>query len=664
MRDTRRHTSDSRATMPTKKRSQARLTFEPAGPSSSSPVSSYSPARVRYAKATHSSPARRQPSMATSSSPAQAIRGSSKRRSKQARLDGSLAPPASFMPKLQGRRKRAVDTDSSDDSAAEVGDAGHDEDDVDLLPTTQRVTKPQTSEASDFGNSDEEPNTRHPRSSQSVSTRLQRTVIDDEDDDDDDDDDESTDNEEHTPPKVSSPLKRRRPSVISLDDSDDSPIVARSSKKLSAHPVIELGDSDEDIVSPTKRRKMSHHSSPNMPNTTRTPGRLKRPGAATSSPIKKAHKGHRSEKQKKMELLRRRRAGEKIEKLTSSESSSGEDEKRGIYDSDSECEFEALKEFDDEEDEEEEEKKAQGVPVPRKDKHKEKRKREKPTDHDSSESGLDDFVTDDDDAPLGAPLIPLEFTSHAHKPLKDQFPFVIEWLVHNRINPAFERKDPVYANAWRKLDDEVTGLAHSKFTSAAWKADFSRALKARPGLESFDLAQLGAGLHETCEACGRSGHPSTFKIVFSGAAYHKDTLAEVESDSDPEDDDEDGDDDDDDDAASVDAHGMPLPPAGREWLVGAVCCANAETAHSLLHWRHALKQWVDERLEDEGWMTGAKLRDRERMRAGHRRALANGIVDRWQEGRVVAALYGDFRSTLENARNQATTGRGMRGRFR
>ncbi|KAI1755534.1 hypothetical protein F4782DRAFT_488877 [Xylaria castorea] len=641
---------------PAKKKSQTRLTFEPVGGSSSPPVSAYSPARVRYSRAVHSSPAaaRRLPSIATSSSPAQTVGSARKRKSKQSRLNDSITPTASFMPNLHGRRNGAVANDSSDDSAVEIGDAGYDEDDVDLLPPTQKASISHIPGTSESGDSDEVPNIRHPRSSQSVSTRLRRTVIDDEDEDQNEDQDEDEEPELHS---LSSPRKRRRPSVITLDDSDDAPILPlASSKKFSRPALVELDDSDEDIVSPSKKRKLFHHSSPSMSGNNRTPGRLKRPSAAASSPIKKAYKGHRSEKQKKMELLRRRRAGEKIEQLTSSESASEEEEKRGIYDSDPENEFEVLKKFDDDEQEEEGEE-VEEQPVPRK--GKQKRKREKPMNQDSGESDLDGFVTDDDDAPIGVPVdIPLEFTSHAHKPLKDQFPFAIEWLVHNRINPAFERKDPVYVNAWRKLDDEFSGLANSKFTSAAWKPDFNRALKSRPGLESIELRQIGIDLYESCEACGRSGHPSTYKIIFSGSAYHKDTLADVESDSDSEDD------EDDDDTASVDTRGMPLPPTTKEWSVGSVCCSNAETAHSLLHWKHALKQWVEERLEDEGWMTGQKLSEREKMKAKNRRALANSIVDRWQESRVISALYGDFKNTLENARNQATTGRGMRGRFR
>ncbi|KAI1110749.1 hypothetical protein F5Y14DRAFT_342072 [Nemania sp. NC0429] len=624
------------------KKKQTRLSFEPMGASSSSPISTFSPARIKYSRDAHSSPARRvSSSMAAPSSPGQNVRRSSRRA-----LKGSISPPASFMPRLHGQRTRAVADDSSDESAAEVPDAGYDEDDVDLLPPTKIASEPHIPDPSVFLETEEELDVKNPRSSQSVSTRLQRTIIIDDDSDDD------SDEEEPLPPIQSSPRKRRRTSVVSIDS--DAPILPASlARKTSRQALAELDDSDEDIISPSKKRKISHHSSPSVPADKRTPGKLKRPSAVASSPVKKAHKAHRSEKQKKMELLRRRRAGEKIDQLTSSESSSGEGDKRGIYDSNSEGEFEVLREFDDEEQQQEE---IEEKPASRRD--KQKRKRGKSTDPQGSGSDLDDFVTDDDDAPLGAPAdIPLEFTFNAHRPLKEQFPFVIEWLVHNRINPAFERKAPEYVNAWRKLDDEVSGLANSKFTSSAWKVDFNRALKSRPRLESVQLGHIGSGLYDTCEACGRSGHPSTYKIVFSGSAYHKDTLAEVDSDSDSED-------DDDNDTASVDTRGMPLPPTTKEWCVGSVCCSNAETAHRLLHWKHALKEWVEERLEDEGWMTGEKLSEREKMKAKKRHALADRIGDDWQKKGIVTALYGDFKSNLEQARNQATTGRGMKGKFR
>ncbi|KAI8958007.1 hypothetical protein F5Y11DRAFT_337663 [Daldinia sp. FL1419] len=486
------------------------------------------------------------------------------------------------------------------------------------------------------------------KSSQSVSTRLRNTVIGDDDDEDDD--------EPIAPPSA---LKRRRPVVLSddedEDDDDDSPIVPPSSLKRPRPKFIELEGSSDSDVSPVKKRKTSAS----------TPGRLKRPTLLVSfSPTRRAApKRHRTEKQKKMELLRRRRAGERIEKLTSSEEDS-DGEKRGIYDTDSEEEFVALKEFDDEESEVEEAKEEKPT--------KRRQRKEKGVveiNRDGFEDGqgeegydddkdLEDFISDDDDAPLGAPAnldIPLEFTAQAHRPLKDQFPVVIEWLVHNRINPAFERNDPVYNNAWRKLDDEVRALASSKFASAAWKPEFYRTLKGRPKMEAYEMdrSERSAGLYDTCDACGRSNHPASFRIIFQGHPYYKSTLADVESDTE---------DSNDSDAGSVDTQGMTLPPVTREWHVGVVCCSNAETAHSLLHWKHALKEWVEERLQDDGWMTANKLKERERLKARKRRDLANNIVDGWREKGIVAALYKDFKSTLESARNKTTTR--SRGRFR
>ncbi|KAI1393252.1 uncharacterized protein F4822DRAFT_5421 [Hypoxylon trugodes] len=582
------------------KKRQTRLTFEPVNPTSSPKQPSpnqVSPAKIRYSKKADAS-----------SSPSHA---SPKR-----------PPTASFMPRLYSSRPVAAGDDSSDDPLTEVEDE---------IPT---------------------------KSSQSISTKLRRTVIDLDDDEDEDDDE----NEEPIAPP--STLKRRRPIVVSDDDDDDNdddddgPIVAPSSSRRSRPRLVELDGLSDRESSPAKRRKTS----------LATPGRLRRPTTVTSSsPTKRSvPKGHRSERQKKMELLRRRRAGEKIDNLTSSEEDS-EIEKRGIYDTDSDEEFAALKEFDDDEPEDEAESEVpirQASPKSKKLSRKHEESDHREDEDEGDENGLDDFVVDDDDdAPIGAPAnldIPLEFTAQAHRPLKDQFPYVIEWLVHNRLNPAFERNDPVYSNAWRKLDDEVRALASSKFASSVWRSEFYRALKGRPKMEAYEMdrGERSSGLYDTCDACGRSNHPATFRIYFAGHPYYKNTLAEVESDLDSEDDDGD-----ESGHESVDTQGMVLPTTKKEWNVGVVCCSNAETAHSLIHWKHALKQWVEERLEEDGWMNAKKLKERERMKARKRRDLANHIVDEWREKNIIASLYRDFKNTLEDARNKATTGRN-RGRFR
>ena len=119
--------------------------------------------------------------------------------------------------------------------------------------------------------------------------------------------------------------------------------------------------------------------------------------------------------------------------------------------------------------------------------------------------------------PLGIPNdalaeIPLEFTRHSHKPLREHFRDVLLWLILDRIFPGFaERKHELYRIAWQKLDDEISGLAQSKFASSAWRSDFIMALRARP---QFVNEQIDGLSLQSCGACGRSGHPATYVPPF------------------------------------------------------------------------------------------------------------------------------------------------------
>ncbi|KAI2469020.1 hypothetical protein F4781DRAFT_396198 [Annulohypoxylon bovei var. microspora] len=577
-----------------KKQHQTRLTFEPVG-SFDSPGQS-SPANVRFTKGVGASGSSSRPSQRAPSTPGRSKEIQSKRHgatgpSRKAASPVKL-PKASFMPRHRGSRHLVADSDSADES-------------------TDQVEEEEEGE----GEGEED---AFIKSSQSISTKFRRTGLEAEDDEED----------------------------------DDEPIIPPSARKRSRPKFIELEDSSDEIASPAKKIKTSLV----------TPSRLKKPFPTGSSPTKRRlPKSHRTAKQKKIELLRRRRAGEKIDKVTSSEDS--DEEKRGIYDSDPEEEFGVLKKFDDEEESEKEEVQEPARRTPKKIRKSTKTSRK--GDEDEGEGGdedddLENFVVDDDDAPLGAPAnldIPLEFTAQAHRPLKEQFPYVIEWLVHNRIDPAFDRNDPVYTNAWRKLNDEVQGLASSKFASSAWKPEFYRALKARPNIATSELnlsrVDKESGIYDVCDACGRKKHPASQRIVFYGHPYYKDTLAEVDSDSNSDSDSEDSEGGVSDNE-SIDTQGMALPPAKKEWFVGIVCCTNAETAHRLIHWKHALKEWVEERLQLEGWMSADKLKERERMKDRKRRKLANRIADGWRKEGIVASLYRDFKENLRNARNNST----------
>lgn len=149
----------------------------------------------------------------------------------------------------------------------------------------------------------------------------------------------------------------------------------------------------------------------------------------------------------------------------------------------------------------------------------------------------DDFLDDDDDT-VGVDLavagVPLEFTYHANKKPFEHFKTEIEWMVHNKLNPAFDRYDEMYELAHRKLDKEVEGFAGSKFSSSVWGEEFCKELKARPELSRVDVPTM---LEHKCDACRRSGHPPKHKITLSGKPYNRDTLETIEHDDEIEDDD-------------------------------------------------------------------------------------------------------------------------------
>ena len=159
----------------------------------------------------------------------------------------------------------------------------------------------------------------------------------------------------------------------------------------------------------------------------------------------------------------------------------------------------------------------------------------------------DDFVDDDDDkigVDLGVAGVPLEFTYHANKKPFEHFKTEIEWMVHNKLNPAFDRYDEMYELAHRKLDKEVEQFAGSKFSSSVWGEEFIKALKACPDLSRLDVPTM---LEHKCDACRRSNHPPKHKITFSGKPYNRATLETIEH----EDDDDDSDDTEGDESSST-----------------------------------------------------------------------------------------------------------------
>ena len=272
------------------------------------------------------------------------------------------------------------------------------------------------------------------------------------------------------------------------------------------------------------------------------------------------------------------------------------------------------------------------------------------------------FITEDEEDTLGAPAsaLPIQFSGLTSRKPKELFKFAVEWMVQKKFNPAFQMEDDVYRLAFNKLDDEVKGLVGSKFMSAAWTADFTRAVQSRPQIEAQELPKGSGFLHDKCGACNRSGHPATWKVRFTGKPYHEESLEEVEQDYD--DDDDSGDDEDDDEEIpdgkiDYDSKGRPIPSAKKTFEVGKFCMRNAMTGHALAHWRYHLNEWVIDYLRDEGYLTPDKIVERDGWNTRKRRDFANSVVDDMEEKGEIKRLHKDYRTEIDSAREVKTNDR-------
>ncbi|KAL8846426.1 MAG: hypothetical protein Q9221_008486 [Calogaya cf. arnoldii] len=322
----------------------------------------------------------------------------------------------------------------------------------------------------------------------------------------------------------------------------------------------------------------------------------------------------RSTRQKQLEMLRKRRAGEAIGPVS-------DDNDQDIYQQDSEpyADSDVLIEEEDE------------------DSGTERVRRAIRTDN--LDDYEEDFVDDDDDTHTDLANIPIEFTRHAHKKPIEHFKDVVEWMVHNKLNPAFLRNDPIYTIAVRKLDDVVQGYAGSKFMSAAWTADFTETLKRYPDCTKIDVPTL---FDQKCEACGRSGHPAKHQLTFSGKPYHRDSLEDISSDEEDSDDPESN-------SQSPQSH-------VEAFFLGRTCNANAETAHALYHWRHQLNQFVLITLRSEGHFSRETILERNDWNTKKKQKYANGVVDGMEANGQMKELYREFKQNIEVAREAKNEG--------
>ncbi|KAF2147874.1 hypothetical protein K461DRAFT_302940 [Myriangium duriaei CBS 260.36] len=416
---------------------------------------------------------------------------------------------------------------------------------------------------------------------------------------------------------ASSPIKA--PAMSSDDDDDDIPRSSRKRTRAPAAEVVELssGSESEPDTSPKKRRhvvtteeqqEIEDDLKDLESSSSEIADELSKP--ASKTPVK-------SQRQLALERLKRRRAGlnddddDDVDNEPTQRSSTGKD---------------ASSSDDDD--------------LPEAPPGSSARDMFKADEYDEG------FLTDEGDDTLGAPDgIPLAFTRYASMKPKELFKFAVEWMLQKKLNPGFNGNDEIYKLTFSKLDDEVKGLAGSKFESSAWKAEFLFALRARPQIAIGKMSRSDPGLQwkDKCDACNRSGHTPTYEIQFQGQPYNATTLEDVEgNDSDSEDEE---------DSGQRDALGHVILPEAHSFYVGKFCMANADTAHSLQHWRYHLYEWVAEWLDSSGHNSAENLVKRNKWGEPKRRKFANKVLDEMAESGKIKELYRDYKSSIEKARD-------------
>ncbi|KZM20999.1 uncharacterized protein EKO05_0005222 [Ascochyta rabiei] len=362
----------------------------------------------------------------------------------------------------------------------------------------------------------------------------------------------------------------------------------------------------------------------------------------------------KNKRQEALEALKRRRAGS-----TQEPSSTPARKTRTVIDSDSDSELEVIKEEPDsdevgdpeseaEDDEEEDDRDANALDM---------------FQEDEDDTG---FIDDDPDAIIGEPddgqpQLPMQFSSMSRAKPKELFKYAVEWMVMKKIHPAFNPHDEIYELTFRKLGDEVKGLASSKFTSSAWTPDFTRAINARPFLAVSEIAGARREfLADHCEACNRRNHPASFELALTGQPYNPDTLEPLEPDSSDSGSDSDSDSDSSSLSASTsphpistsrthDARGDRIPPESKTFTLGSTCSANAQVAHTLHHWRFHLNDWVRDYLSTNGYLAPEKLIKRDRKSDAKRAAEARRIVDKMERKGEIAKLHRQYKDQVKFA---------------
>ncbi|KAA8618896.1 DUF4211 multi-domain protein [Pyrenophora tritici-repentis] len=515
--------------------------------------------------------------------------------------DEYAEPTVKVIPRNKHRRIVEIGTDSEDDEPRKKRDSKRRK----MRETTPEETGIQPASRKSRRRSMKAPTPDESSSLPSSSLKRRRSPSEDEDEDDRD--------------NSLQPTRRRSKKVSPLDEEDTG----------------DFGEGEDDPELVELREDLAFLRSSPLPDR----GRLR-----------SVHDKPKNKRQEALEALKRRRAG------TSEVSSSATPGRRRavVVETDSESELEIIKEEpgsdleileqdEDDDDVQEPDRDANALDMFLEDQDDEQ------------------FIDDEVDNTLGEPAanedldeMRLAFSLSRAK-TKDLFRNAVEWMVMKKLHPGFDATKHVYTLTFRKLDDEVKGLAGSKYTSSAWTVDFTRALRARPDFLLHDLSPAEkAIISPHCDACNRTNHTASFELMLTGQPYNPETLEPVASDTDSESDSSSGLSSDSETGLNGEKQAYNfakerIPPETYRFPLGSTCKANAQVAHTLYHWKYHLYQWVKDYLKAEGHLTAEKLVKRDGWSDRKREKKARKVVDYMEETGQIRSLYNSYKNQLQAA---------------
>lgn len=87
-------------------------------------------------------------------------------------------------------------------------------------------------------------------------------------------------------------------------------------------------------------------------------------------------------------------------------------------------------------------------------------------------------------------------------------------------------------------------------------------------------------------------------------------------------------------------------------LTNRTCRANAESAHSLYHWRFNLNEWVFDYLKRMGHMDDEEVLRRNKMKQKYKTRNAIAAIEKMKETNEIDKLWRDFHTILKAAREE------------